>query len=424
MKRKVLSIVVMLLCLSLTLSGCVFVDAIKGLAYNTETQEGYTEVIFNNTRFEVPTDIKNEAIEPVGTITMSSKEVLETTYESNLDRYALLNCSKFMVLVDPLNLSQDLSDIEDIDDFERALKIQENTFIDIDIDGSFATASINNKDKVIAGATGVLTSDFGTYNFTGYVTAIESSKSEVYVLTVLSADDSVDTQYIAKSFDFTENKSNNQSNVSTEAIDNANTSETISNNSSVQESPNSHPNNNISSAKLSDFTFSLNGKTVTLPVSTKDFLSAFDLEISDSDKNYVMQAGEINYTHVKKGDYTFMVGVYNPIKGKASIADSEIFSINISDFEVKSIDDKLIFDFVLPNGIHPFTTDDKKIISMYGKPTTDTTIEDYFVRTLNWELFESEKDFLSGLEITIDTETNLITGFTYTHFPYEFYTFA
>ena len=65
---------VMVLCLSLTMSGCVFIDAIKGLVYNTETQEGYTEVVFSDTRFEVPTDIKNEAIEPVGTITMSSRK--------------------------------------------------------------------------------------------------------------------------------------------------------------------------------------------------------------------------------------------------------------------------------------------------------------------------------------------------------------
>ena len=92
MKRKILSIMVMILCLSLTMSGCAFIDAIKGIAYNTESQEGYTEVFYSNTRFEVPTDIKNEAIEPVETITMSSKEVLETTYESNMDRYALLNC--------------------------------------------------------------------------------------------------------------------------------------------------------------------------------------------------------------------------------------------------------------------------------------------------------------------------------------------
>lgn len=423
MKRKILSIMVIILCLSLTMSGCVFVDAIKGLAYNTETQEGYTEVIFSNTRLEVPTDIKNEAIEPVGTITMSSKEVLETTYETYVDSYALLNCSKIMVLVNAIDFSQDLSDLDDSDDFERALKIQENPLIDLDIDGSFATTSINGQDKVIAGAKGVLNSDFGTYNFTGYVTAIENSKSDAYVLTVLSTDDSIDTEYIAKSFDFTE-KSNNQNNKPTTSVKDENTSGTVSNDTDIQEPSNSQSNSNISSSKLDDFAFSLNGKSITLPVSTKEFLSTFDLEITDNNKNYVMKSGEIYYTHVTKGEESFMVGVYNPMKNNAPITDSEIFCIDISDYNVKTFDGKLVFDFILPNEIRPFGANYQDLISKYGNPTKDIDVKEYFTRTLTWELFENEKDFLSGLEVMIDTETNVITNFTYTHFPYDFYTFA
>jgi hypothetical protein len=391
-KKKLLSVIVMILCITLTMSGCSVWETLQTNSYNEGENKDFVKIELDEVCFDIPADTKGLTYNVYDVAPPEHEAVYE---EQKGDRYQLIHYPELILAVSPITLQKDLREIDDRDKLKKELKKNNIDIADIKLTSTYTSVSIRNNDKVISGAKGTCTISDITYDYKGHATVIENGKGNSYIMIALTTDKgNKDTKHMVKSFKFSDKKTTATEKISSSEI----STEEVSN-------------------KLDGFMFTLNGENVTLPINTQEFITKLDLEMDNLDT--VINSKEMIFTHVKKGDYGFMVGIYNPTSTKKTIKESEVYCIKVNCVDVKALDGKLLFDFILPNDVRPFMVNDNDLVNEYGKPTEDKDMEEYFSRILNWKLPTNKNDNISGFEVTIDTEVNVVCNFTYTHFPYK-----
>ena len=457
--KKIHSITITIIALFLCISLCAcsgLTNVFKSGTYNTEPLEsGYTEVKdLTGVTFAVPSEYKDNSVSEMEYIEKMLKvqsgeeepsSLMKTTFElKNASTYMLMNYSKFLVTVDRVYLSKDLSEFENTQMLWDELNVSNEKELVLSPNNKHLNSSINGEDKMLCSVSCKYTSkDYDeSFSYEGYIALIENKQNQTFMMIVLSNDDNAHdiSKYVAKSLDFTGENISNQNTSNTDETKNNNAMENLLNNNSSEdnnkevneekdndkdknkdtEKPSNTSKNN---SKLKDFKLTIDGKSIKLPIKMSELLDKLNLQISENDKNITLKKDTYTFAFVENpdDDFCFMVGVINAgDKDSINIKDAQVFSISADKYDIYGYGSNLqtTHSIVLPCNVVVSKTTKDEVIKAYGKPDETVDNDDSNYIYLTWDLNKKDFDYQTQMEITIDKETNLVYDFSYAKLPY------
>lgn len=455
--RTILALaLVAVLCMSMCACSAI-TNLVSNTTYNTgDLKDGYSNVgAIDGVKFCVPSDMKDDALGEMEflALTLSAMEneddmekLMKSTFEvKDSTTYMLMNYSKGLFGVSPIDLDDSLEDCEDQHDLEEALDSDDAE--GITFGNSYVKSTLNGVTKMIAPITAEFDADeFGTeedLNFTGHIAVVENEDGDVYMMLALYAEGTKDademSKYIAKSleytgeelaepddedidmddddFEFDDDELTDDKDNKTEVEDDEDKKDETEDDKDVSVSDPIGNNN----AALDSFTMVIDGKNVKLPVKVSDLTSQLGLTLGEDDAKLTMEKNKYTIITLKDGDRKLFVKAVNTKSDSAiAITDCDVFSISADRYDIYGYGSdtlKAKISIVLPGNVVVYKTTHQEVLDAYGEPDETRNNEDSDFIYMTWKLTDDKYDYYTHMEITIEKETNLVYDFEYSKMP-------
>ena len=453
-KIKTIFSLVLVTILCVSMCGCSVLDMLKDGTYNTGSiKDGFSKISsIDGVEFVVPSDLRDEAIGEAKFIEMSlealedeevEEQMKKVTFEIKNDtQYVLLNYSKGIILVAPITSDEHLKDIENLDDFEDAIELSDDTS-DVEYKGSFVKTTSKGVSKIIVDAE--ITLDDAEFN--GYVAVIENENNDLYAIVCGHAneDENDNMKYIAKSLKYNgddvaqpetdeeEEDEDDEDFIIDEddieledgvEIEIGNTDDededTNSNNNSSTDkntSSNTGVSSDIKNATLKSWKVEINGKTVTFPISYEEFIQITGAKPAyDDEESTELKPNNYDIVQLTINDVDFSVNVVNTTESNINVTKGKVFGFGADRYDLYGYGGTPVGDnrFVLPGGIAVYKSTKADVISAYGQPTKENETDSFIY--MEYDLAVEEYFDYSKMEIQIEKATGLVYGFDYDNY--------
>lgn len=409
-----------LLFILMSLILCFSLCACAGYVYNSNTtKDGFLDVnSITGITFAIPNELQKDVLSEMDLLSLTLDDGSEKTTEEikklensifevkDTNSYILFKYSEFYIKVCPISVDKSIKDIKNGEELSNILA--SNKIKNISPEKKITKHSEKDNSKIICETTFTIGKEDGIskdYKYFGYTALIENENQNRYMMLVGFVNEDNNSKYIAKSLKFTE-----------EAISPTEVNEEI-------KTPDETINTEVIQsfeAKLTDFKLLIDGKTITLPMKTSDFLTQLELSIPEDDMNAKLKNNEYTSFGVKNGSKFLYIHVVNTTgKDDVNVKDCSVYTISADKYDIYGYGDNLTphISIVLPCNVIIAKTTYDEVVAAYGKPTEEKNNEDSDFIYLTWNLGKLENDKYTHMKIAIEKKSNLVYDFEYGNMP-------
>lgn len=411
-----------ILCFLLIATLCFSLCACAGYVYNSNTiKDDFVNIdTVTGVTFVVPKNSQKNILSEMDFLSLTLDDGTEKSEEDtkklednffevkDTTSYTLFKYNEFYIKVFPITTDKSIKDIKNGEELSSI--IISNDIKNVSPEKHITKHSDKNNSKIICKTSFTIGKSDGLskdYKYFGYTSIIENEKQNRYMILVGFTNEDNEAKYIAKSLKFTEEtisptSINDETNTDVE-------NETIDTNT-IQSFE----------AKLTDFKLLIDGKEITLPMKTSDFLTQLELSISDEDMNTKLKNNEYTSFGVKNGNKFLYIHVVNTTKqDDVSVKDCSVYTVSADKYDIYGYGDNLTphISIVLPCNVIIAKTTYDEVIAAYGKPTEEKNNENSDFIYLTWNLGKHQNDKYTHMKIAIEKKSNLVYDFEYGNMP-------
>lgn len=423
MKKLLAFTLVIATCLSLV--ACSSIE--KQLYIDGEISDDYKEITsIKGVDFAVPRSVAKKALteddimdkminENLGEDGLYSLMETEVVCIEAEGRYALFDIDNIVVVVGPVTLKDDFSDIEDADDVEDAVSAGDGLELNTTGD-KFLRYSMKNKNKIMCSTKATIGTELGfkeSHKLEGYIAIIENEDEDTYMmLAVVDDEDDVSTaEYVAKTFKFNGDDLNSDENESED-----NTSKKPSDESEIESKPSNESgpadesNGNESKPSVApdknddikSMTVLVNGHELKLKSTLSEAVKALNFVFDDEFAEATLDSDDTEYTFIapraKDSEWVSVDVINDTEQDNKPIEDCTIYEITAHDFTQGDI------EIIFPGNIQVGVSNYDDVIDVYGTPTSEDKDAEYKIHYITYNISDSD------CELNIYCEFHLETG--------------